>query len=261
MISAKTTKTERLRNEMKIKKIQIKDKTKKVTSRVKIKPTEIKKPNYTIKISLNKKQSGKGSKLKNPTKMENNGKRGIAKQSIRPKRTQFKRKCSKVQPLEPTKTGIKKPTNKKETNNFLNKSIAKKSVRVTIKPKHKIKLKTKKKQTSGKMPEKKIEKKTENTIEKKTIKKQEKKTYKKSEKKTSRDSWNIKLRPTKTQVEDNTGEPKPKAEEVIFNPTTGCIACVEGRQGEGDQNYWACRLRRLQNIQDILPWNRQETEN
>ena len=48
--------------------------------------------------------------------------------------------------------------------------------------------------------------------------------------------------------------------EVIFNPATGCVACEEGRQGEGEKNCWGCRLRRLQNIQNILPWNRENIE-
>ena len=45
---------------------------------------------------------------------------------------------------------------------------------------------------------------------------------------------------------------------VVFNPSTGCLACQEGRQGEGGKNCWGCRLRRLQNIQNIMPWNREE---
>lgn len=36
--------------------------------------------------------------------------------------------------------------------------------------------------------------------------------------------------------------------DVIFNPRTGCLACEEGRKGEGDSSCWACRLARLQNI-------------
>ena len=43
---------------------------------------------------------------------------------------------------------------------------------------------------------------------------------------------------------------------VMFNPRGGCEACEDGRVGEGGLHCWACRLRRLQNIQDIQPWNR-----
>ena len=38
--------------------------------------------------------------------------------------------------------------------------------------------------------------------------------------------------------------------EVVFNPRTGCLACEEGRKGEGDSSCWACRLHRLQTITD-----------
>ena len=38
--------------------------------------------------------------------------------------------------------------------------------------------------------------------------------------------------------------------EVVFNPRNGCLACEEGRKGEGDSSCWACRLHRLQTITD-----------
>ena len=38
--------------------------------------------------------------------------------------------------------------------------------------------------------------------------------------------------------------------EVIFQPRLGCRACLAGRKGEGGNDCWACRLTRLQNIQE-----------
>ena len=63
----------------------------------------------------------------------------------------------------------------------------------------------------------------------------------------------------KVKLEVKTDEAIPTVE-VIFNPAIRCIACEEGRQGEGEKNCWGCRLRRLQNIQVLMPWNRKNKE-
>ena len=101
-------------------------------------------------------------------------------------------------------------------------------VKITIKPKHK----NSKPQTTRKIV---------------------RNRQKKIEKKASKNA--------KVIIEDKIPEQKPKDNsEVIFNPSTGCIACQEGRQGEGEKDCWGCRLTRLQKLQEIQPWNKKKEE-
>ena len=85
---------------------------------------------------------------------------------------------------------------------------------------------------------------TKKNITRKGSNKREKKTLKNTSSETA-----------KVIIEDKTQE-----QNVIFNPSTGCIACQEGRKGEGDKSCWGCRLRRMQNKQEILLWNRKKEE-
>ena len=142
------------------------------------------------------------------------------------------RKCSKAQPLPPTHTGSTKSKKK---------NIAKKS-----KPRFKITkkksvMKTKRKEPTEKKPK---------SIQKMSRKKQGKKSISKSS--------NRKVESGKANVMDATKE-QPN-DGVVFNPSSGCVACLEGRTGEGGKKCWGCRLRRLQNIQNILPWNTGDRE-
>jgi hypothetical protein len=157
----------------------------------------------------------------------------------KPKPATFKRirKCSKSTPLPPTKTGVKKPVPKRVTKQ--------------VKPKvRNRKLKTLVKAKNKPCPPK-------------TITKTKTKSPLKSSKSanTVSNAQSNKRTTVKMIIEDKWEDPKPKAETVvIFNPATGCDACDEGRQGEGEKNCWGCRMRRLQNIQNILPWNRENKE-
>jgi hypothetical protein len=148
------------------------------------------------------------------------------------------RKCSKSKPLPPTKTGVKRQVPKRVTKQ--------------VKPK----LRNRKLKTLVKAKNKSCSPKT-NT---KTKTKSPLKSSKKSVNTGSKTQIN-KRTTVKVIIEDKLEELKPKAEtEVIFNPATGCGACEEGRQGEGEKNCWGCRLRRLPNIQNIFPWNRENIE-
>jgi hypothetical protein len=71
---------------------------------------------------------------------------------------------------------------------------------------------------------------------------------------------NTKKKTGKVKLEVKADESITIVPEVIFNLATGCVACDEGRQGEGEKNCWGCRLRRLQNIQMLMPWNRENIE-
>ena len=146
-------------------------------------------------------------------------------------RSVFKRKCSKSQPLPTTKMAEKKPVQK----------------RITKKVKPNLKIRK----------HKPISKPVNKTGETKSTIMTKNKTESKSPKQTATvmNKRNEK-RETLVSVVENTKEEVQAG--VVFNPSTGCLACQEGRQGEGGKNCWGCRLRRLQNIQNIMPWNREE---
>jgi hypothetical protein len=214
MISVKMTKTERLRKEKNTSKVS-------KTNQQRLKDSVV--VNKPIK------------KCKAIEKTENTN---VPKQ--KPKRATFKRirKCSKSQPLPPTKTGVKKPEQKRVTKH--------------VKPK----LRTRKLKTLVKPKNKTLHPKTNQKTKTKT----EMKSSRKAPQKVSKTKIN-KRTAVKMNNEDKYEEPKPKDKnEVIFNPVTGCVACEEGRQGEGEKNCWGCRMRRLQNIQNILPWKRENDE-
>jgi hypothetical protein len=61
----------------------------------------------------------------------------------------------------------------------------------------------------------------------------------------------LKVQSGKEKLEVKADELIPLVPEVIFNRSTRCVGCDEGRQVEGKKNCWGCRLRRLQNIQNI----------
>ena len=235
MISKRIAKTEKLKKEVKNKQTKEESKNqllikKKIPS---IKTMQAETRVKTLKTSLNVKKP----KLIKDSNKEVDGQRNIARENpirLTRKGTHFKRKCSKSQPLEPVKTGIKKSPSNKASKPVKVKSRIQKA-KLIIKPKHKLnKPITNIKQTRQ--------------VKMRIIKK------------TSIHHSTTKSKISKTPVEDKTGREKPKGkEEVIFNPTK-CISCEEGRQGEGDEKCWGCRLRRLQKIQEICPWNRQETE-
>ena len=151
-------------------------------------------------------------------------KRKIDPASKKPKRTMFKRKCSKSQPLPPIGMGKKKALKKRITKQVKPRLRRTKTV---SKAKNKITLNVKTK-TETKSP-----KQTATLLNKQKEKKE-----------------------TLVSIVENMKEEVQAG--VVFNPSTGCLACQEGRQGEGGKNCWGCRLRRMQNIQNIMPWNREE---
>ena len=133
------------------------------------------------------------------------------------------RKCSKAQPLPPTHTGSRKSRKK---------NLAKPRKPSFKTTKNKSVIKTKRKEPTEKKPK---------NVQKMSRSKQVKKSVSKS---------------SNRKVETMTAATKEQPDDgVVFNPDTGCVACLEGRTGEGGMRCWGCRLRRLQNIQNILPWN------
>ena len=69
-----------------------------------------------------------------------------------------------------------------------------------------------------------------------------------------------KMKTGKEKLEVKADELNPIIPEVIFNPSTGGVACEEGRKGDKQKNCWGCRMRRLQSIQMLMPWNRENKE-
>ena len=69
-----------------------------------------------------------------------------------------------------------------------------------------------------------------------------------------------KMKTGKEKLEVKADELNPIIPEVIFNPSTGGVACEEGRKGDKQKNCWGCRMRGLQSIQMLMPWNRENKE-
>ena len=170
--------------------------------------------------------------LKSPVSVRKINKKSMEKSNVhidtkeKKSRSVFKRKCSKSQPLPTTKMAEKKPVQK----------------RITKKVKPNLKIR---KHKPISKPVNKTRKTTTNKTETKSSKQIATLMSKRNEKKE-----------TVVSIVENTKEEVQAG--VVFNPSTGCLACQEGRQGEGGKNCWGCRLRRLQNIQNIMPWNREE---
>ena len=52
-----------------------------------------------------------------------------------------------------------------------------------------------------------------------------------------------KMKTGKEKLEVKADELNPIIPEVIFNPSTGGVACEEGRKGDKQKNCWGCRNR------------------
>ena len=119
------------------------------------------------------------------------------------------RKCMKKEPLQPLNTGsLKKATN------------CKKSV---MKPR---------------ISKRKLKSKTSKSTKHKTLTSKKSATSIKSRKKCQTN--------TKTVKQVAFSAPAEAAEpEAGPGPGLGCVACAEGRKGEGDLGCWVCRLARL----------------